>query len=91
MTVDTLTITRQLVAAGFDRQQAEAVADSLREADQDLDTEDDLVRAVAPLATRVSLVPSGSRPEQSWLPSPDSSPSCRGFQALIEVRATHLL
>ena len=55
MTVDTLTITRQLVAAGFDRQQLEAVADALREANQDLDTEDDLVRADSPLATRASL------------------------------------
>ncbi len=27
MTTDTLTITRQLVAAGFDRQEAEAVPD----------------------------------------------------------------
>ena len=55
MTVDRLTITRQLVSAGFDRQQAEAVADALREANRDLVTKDDLERAVAPLATRASL------------------------------------
>ena len=42
MTVDTLTITRQLVAAGFDRQQAEAVADALREANRDYVTKADL-------------------------------------------------
>ncbi len=55
MTVDTLTITRQLVSAGFDRPQAEAVADALREANRDSVTKDDLERAVAPLATRASL------------------------------------
>ena len=55
MTVDTLTMTRQLVAAGFDRQRAEAVADALQAANRDLVTKDDLDRAVAPLATRASL------------------------------------
>ena len=55
MIVDTLTITRQLVSAGFDRPQAEAVADALREANRDSVTRDDLERAVAPLATRASL------------------------------------
>ena len=55
MAVDTLTMTRQLVAAGFDRQRAEAVADALHAANRDLVTKDDLDRAVAPLATRASL------------------------------------
>ena len=54
MTVDTLTITRQLIAAGFDRQQAEAFADALREANRGLVTKDDLEGAVAPLTTRAS-------------------------------------
>lgn len=55
MTVDTLTITRQLVDTGFDRAQAEAVADVLRGANSDLATRADIERAVAPLATRASL------------------------------------
>ena len=55
MTVDPLTMTRQPVAAGFDRQRAEAVADALQAANRDLVTKDDLDRAVAPLATRASL------------------------------------
>ena len=38
MTVDTLTINRQLVDTGFDRTQAKAVADVLRDANSDLAT-----------------------------------------------------
>lgn len=49
MTVDTLTITRQLVAAGFNRQQAEAVADALRKANQDFVTKADLRAELAVL------------------------------------------
>ena len=55
MIVDTLTMTRQLVAAGIDRQRAEAVADALQTVNRDLVTKDDLDRAVAPLSTRASL------------------------------------
>ncbi len=52
MTVDTLTITRQLVDAGFDRPQAEAVADVLRDTSSENATQSDLGQAIASLATR---------------------------------------
>ena len=46
---------RKLVDAGFDRTQAEAVDDVLRDANSDLATRTDIEHAVAPLATRASL------------------------------------
>ena len=53
--MDTLSIASQLVAAGFDQQQVEALEDVFREANRDLVTREDLERAVAPLPTRASL------------------------------------
>ena len=77
MTVDTLTITRQLIAAGFDRQQAEAAADALREANRGLVTKDDLEGAVAPLTTRASLY------RALWLQTGASVAAVAGLLAIV--------
>ena len=55
---DTLAAARELEAAGMDRVQAEAVAETCREAasaDGDVATKADLAAAIAPLATKAEL------------------------------------
>ncbi len=49
--IDTLTITRRLEASGFERSQAEAVAEVFRETEQQAATKNDL----EPLATKEEL------------------------------------
>ena len=56
MPLDTLTTARKLVAAGFERRQAEAVADALRDASRDFATCADIEATRADLeATRADL------------------------------------
>ena len=86
MTVDTLTITRQLVDAGFNREQAEAVADVLRYTSSENATQSDLMHAIAPLATRTDMAELKADLYRAlWVQSGAIIAAVAGLLALVQV------
>lgn len=86
MTVDTLTITRQLVDAGFNRKQAEAVADVLRYTSSENATQSDMTQAIAPLATRTDMAELKADLYRAlWVQSGAIIAAVAGLLALVQV------